>query len=167
MGLVAVVVVILLFVACYYYLKQEDSSSCNGEDNATIIDETISILEIVGKFGSSAATDQCGLVMIIPVDSSENMYSAKSDKLRISLLLYTDDRYLVSIYEAGCPEIKSRFELISETDGTLSYVGYTYSHFSGSYKSFMPHCFEEIRRAFPNTEFKFDGSRVMTDKFIG
>lgn len=67
---------------------------------------------------------------------------------------------IISSYEPRT-DIAFYFHLVRE-DNTMSYISTTYSTLHGEYKAFMPQLNLAVREAFPNVEFEFDGSRVMT-----
>ena len=133
----------------------------NQEKNLPLIQETISKLKILEQYSHLPfIEEECGLVMIIPVNSEGDLYSPRSDRLKISLLLYNHDMNIISSYEPRT-DIASSFQLIEE-DNSLFYISITYSTLFGEYRQFMPLLDVAIKKAFPNVEFEFDGSRVMT-----
>ncbi len=158
MWFILIVIVAIVIISLNNSAKERKS---NQEKNIPLIQETIMKLRTLEQYSLLPFMgEECGLVMIIPVNNEGDQYNRRSDRLKISLLLYTNDMNIISSYEPRT-DIASYFHLVREDD-TMSYISTTYSTLHGEYKAFMPQLNLAVREAFPNVEFEFDGSRVMT-----
>lgn len=160
MWLFVILLVIIIFSAISIS-NNTKTAKLNQEKNIPLIHETISKLKVLEQYSHLPFMgEECGLVMIIPVNSEGDLYNRFSDRLKISLLLYTNDMNIISSYEPRT-DISSSFKLVRE-DNSLFYISTTYSTLYGEYKQFMPQLNATVRETFPNIEFEFDGSRIMT-----
>lgn len=156
-----IILAIIIVVVVLSVSSSSKTDKQNQENNIPLIQETIAKLKVLEQYSHLPFMgEECGLVMVIPVNDVGDLYNPRSDRLKISLLLYTNDMNIISSYEPRT-DIASSFRLVKE-DNSLFYVSTTYSRLHGEYKKFMPHLNAAVHEAFPNVEFEFDGSRVMT-----
>lgn len=156
-----IIIVILIGVLLFAAKDTVNTNAQNQEKNTSLIRETIAKLKILEQYSHLPYMgEECGLVMIIPTDQEGDLYNPRSDRLKISLLLYTNNMETISSFEPRT-EISSCFRLTRENN-SLSYICFSSCPLFGDYKKFMPQLNEAVKEAFPNVKFEFDGSRVMT-----
>lgn len=148
--IVAIVVIVLISKN-----KNEPVENLDG-----ITSELLQLLRDVIKFANSTYwKDECGLVMVIPVNDNGDMYRPDSKRLRVSILLYRDDIQSINLFSQN-EDITSRFELVQE-DNNFSYMATTYCTFHNNYKKVMSTLNDRVQSEFPEVQFKFDGSRIL------
>lgn len=160
MWLIFIGVVMALVVIGVNCSKKSEQARENYKNNIPIIQETISKLKILEEYSHHPCVEEeCGLVMVIPINEAGDLYFPHSDRLKISLLLYTRDMNTISFFEQQT-EISTLFQLKDE-DNSFNYINITYGRFHGTYKEFMLQLNAAVEEAFPNVKVEFDGSRVM------
>lgn len=149
--IIAIVIVFLLMN------KNEVNENVDG-----ISAELCQMLHLIEAFANTPFwRDECGLVMVIPVNNSGDMYRPDSKRLQVSLLLYREDEQTIKLCSQN-DDITSRFKLVQE-GRDFSYIATTYCTFNSNYKKIMPLLYERVHSEFPNISFKFDGSRISTN----
>lgn len=160
---VFVLLCVIGVVICKKYSKKGKRKVANKYSG--LADEVIQLLKMIQNFTNSPYwEEEAGLVMLIPVNAKGEMYRPNSDRIRVSVLLYRDDAKTINIFSQG-QEIVNRFKLVREGN-SYSYVADTWIYFNDKYKEVMPVINTRVRQAFPHVDFKFDGSRVMTNKLL-
>lgn len=150
--IVAIIVIVLISIS-----KSEPAENLDG-----ISTELIQLLRDVIKFANSLYwEDECGLVMVIPVNDNGDMYKPDSKRLRVSILLYRDDIQSINLFSQN-EDITSRFELVQE-DNNFSYMATTYCTFHTNYKKVMATLNQRVQNEFPEGQFEFDGSRILAN----
>lgn len=125
--------------------------------------ELFQLLQAVYEFTNSVYwKENSGLVMVIPVDDNNNMYSPNSCRLNISIVLYDDNSEVINLCSRNHQDFISRFKLIKSTTSAIySYSANTVCSFNSNYKAVMPRLYTYVQSKFPNIKFTFDGSRIM------
>lgn len=151
------IVIAIIAIVAISRNKREPEENLDG-----ITSELFQLLRDVIKFANSPYwKEECGIVMVIPVNDSGDMYRPDSNRVRVSILLYRDDIQSINLFSQG-EDITSRFELVQE-DIYFSYMATTYCTFHNNYKSVMAALNERVKKEFPEVQFKFDGSRILAN----
>ena len=109
-----------------------------------------------------------GMLQIIPMDLSGNIYSKYSCKLQIPLLSYDD--YMAKYLEEYLPKVLfpkyyTKCTIVQE-DNLKNVVLLTRNKFSSEYRFFMNELFEKIKESYSDI-FSFDGSRIISNETYG
>lgn len=151
------IVIAIIAIVAISRNKREPEENLDG-----ITSELFQLLRDVIKFANSPYwKEECGIVMVIPVNDSGDMYRPDSNRVRVSILLYRDDIQSINLF-SQVEDITSRFELVQE-DIYFSYMATTYCTFHNNYKSVMAALNERVKKEFPEVQFKFDGSRILAN----
>jgi len=154
--------IVLIIVAIIVIVLVSKNKSEPAENLDGISTELMQLLRDVIKFANSPYwKDECGLVMVIPVNDNGDMYRPDSKRLRVSILLYRDDIQSIKLFSQN-EDITSRFELVQE-DNNFSYMATTYCTFHNNYKTVMAALNERVQKEFPEAQLKFDGSRILAN----
>lgn len=150
-------IIILIIFTIFIVLIVLGNNLATKNDNILVVDETLAALNILQDFSQHPYfSNECGLVTIIPINKSGEMYAPNSDRLEISILLYGDNINMINHF-AKQTNIENLFRL-EQRNNNICYVTTTLE-FCGSYKKLMKQLNSEVQKEYINTEF--DGSRIM------
>ena len=111
------------------------------------------------------------LMMVLPANEYGNMLNVNSDRLQI--LLFTnieinEENVLELVAEPAFQDLDCMpgdMKIGNYADGELGLAYTTDSSFISSYDDIMHEVYSELRDAFPEVVFEFNGMRVMTFNF--
>ncbi len=156
------ILLIVIAIIVIVLISKNEKEPVENENLDAITSEVIQLMRETKKFANSPYwKDECGLVMVIPVNNNGDLYRPDSSRLRVSILLYRDDIQTIQLFSQN-EEITSRFELTQE-DNNFSYIATTYCTFHSNYKTVMSLLNERVQAEFPDIPFKFDGSRILVN----
>lgn len=154
-----ILLIVIAIIAIVVIPKNKNESE---EDLDDVASELMQLLRDVIKFANSPYwKEECGLVMVIPVNDNGDMYRSDSKRLWVSLLLYREDIKSIKLFSQN-EELTSRFELVQE-DNDFSYITTTYCTFYTDYKKVMAFLNKRVQIEFPEEQFRFDGSRILAN----
>lgn len=158
MWIIILIVIVVVFLVCIGGNAPSVSTQYEG-----LMNEIVEKLKLVQIFSNSKYwEEESGLVMLIPVNSRGVKYASDADRIEISILLYDNDPYRTKLMPPS-DDFQSQFRLINN-EGSLMYISNTVSTFHCGYKTIMSVINSYVPSQFPNTQFEFDGSRVLTKK---
>ena len=160
-------VIVVAIIVVYLIAKQNNVDELLYSDICKEVVDCISTLRDF-HFSDNRWMESTDLLMIIPTDADGNLYSNNCDRLKIHLLTHEDDDFWFQ-YDSNAVKLQARYRLTKE-DSITSYslIGYTIWTFNHkgrefiSYKKFMSILNRYVQAHFPNAEFEFDGSRIIT-----